>query len=509
MGTKLSPIFQDAQLDANGNPAVGGKIFTYAAGSSSKLAAYQDEAGSVAHSNPIILNSRGEPPAPIRLSDQLEYKLVYAPAGDSDPPSSPIRTIDDVRGVNETQSASTPDEWLASGLSPTFLTSNSFSVPGNNTALIHPGRRIKLTLSASTRYGTVLSSDFSTVTTVVVQLDAGALDSTLSSISVGLASYTSTSIPSVLQMKRAGGRITTESLVPVSTSDRLTQTNIFYTPYDGDQIQIYTGSYWLNAQFSELQLVLDGDSLHTGYHQVDKNFDLFVFIDSGTLRLGTGPAWSSNTARGTGAGTTELELKNGTYTNKVSAVMRFGSASGNTVTVPANRGTYVGSFRATANGQTEDSLAKRFLFNASNREARNMRVLETTDSWTYTVLTFRQANNSAANKLSMLLGLPGVFAVAEINISVTNGSVGAGQAVAVGVDSTTTASADCVFSVAQTEASAQLRPISASYAGYPGLGYHELVWLEESQATGTTTWYGDNGAGLIQTRSAITGRVAM
>ena len=38
----LSPLFNDAQLDSSGNPLTGGKLFTYAAGSSTKLTTYQD-----------------------------------------------------------------------------------------------------------------------------------------------------------------------------------------------------------------------------------------------------------------------------------------------------------------------------------------------------------------------------------------------------------------------------------------------------------------------------------
>ena len=62
MAVKLSPVFNDAQ-DINGEPASGALLFTYSAGSSTKLTAYQDSAGTTPHSNPIVLNSRGEPPA--------------------------------------------------------------------------------------------------------------------------------------------------------------------------------------------------------------------------------------------------------------------------------------------------------------------------------------------------------------------------------------------------------------------------------------------------------------
>jgi hypothetical protein len=61
----------------------------------------------------------------------------------------------------------------------------------------------------------------------------------------------------------------------------------------------------------------------------------FGWNDAGTFRATRGPAWTSDTARGTGAGTTELELVNGIYLNKVA--ITNGPA--------ANRGTYLGTIR--------------------------------------------------------------------------------------------------------------------------------------------------------------------
>jgi len=47
-------------LDADGNPLVGGKVYTYAAGTSTPLATYTDYGGATPNANPVILNSRGE-----------------------------------------------------------------------------------------------------------------------------------------------------------------------------------------------------------------------------------------------------------------------------------------------------------------------------------------------------------------------------------------------------------------------------------------------------------------
>lgn len=46
--------------DSSGRPLSGGQLFTYAAGTLTQLATYQDAAGTVPNANPIILNERGE-----------------------------------------------------------------------------------------------------------------------------------------------------------------------------------------------------------------------------------------------------------------------------------------------------------------------------------------------------------------------------------------------------------------------------------------------------------------
>lgn len=191
---KLSPVFNEAQF-IDGVPAVGAKLFTYVAGSSTKLATYTDDGGTVPQANPIILNARGEPDSPIWLAEGQAYKFVFTSSSDSDPPVSAIRTVDDVTGVGD--NSVSQDQWIDSGVAPTYVSATQFTLPGDQTTAFHVNRRIKATVTAGTVYGYITASVFGALTTVTVSLDSGNLDAGLSAIQLGLITANNTSLPQI------------------------------------------------------------------------------------------------------------------------------------------------------------------------------------------------------------------------------------------------------------------------------------------------------------------------
>lgn len=308
------------------------------------------------------------------------------------------------------------------------------------------------------------------------------------------------------------GRITLTSGTPVTTSDVTAATTVYYTPYVGDQVPISDGTKFYMYAFSELSFALDSDSGHSLYHQASRNYDVFIANDAGTLRAGTGPQWSGGAGvgalRGTGAGTTELERVNGVWVNKNVVGLRFGSASGNVVNVPAQRATYVGTLRMTANGQTEDSIAKRFVWNCYNRVLRALKAVEATDNWAYTTATMRQARGSAANQVEMVRGINEDAVNADLTGVVANTNAGVRIMVTIGLDSTTEKAADAISGVTHAPVANYSSQLKAAYRGLPGLGYHYLAWLEWSAATGTTTFYGDGNEPTMQQSGLIANALA-
>jgi microcystin-dependent protein len=77
---------------ATGVPLVGGKIYSYAAGTTTPLSTYTDHGGTTANTNPVILDVRGE--AAIWLST-ASYKFVLTDADDV-----VIWTADNLGGLN-------------------------------------------------------------------------------------------------------------------------------------------------------------------------------------------------------------------------------------------------------------------------------------------------------------------------------------------------------------------------------------------------------------------------
>lgn len=184
MSVKL--LFQDLPqyLDGDGAPYAGAQLFTYAAGSSTKQTTYQDSLGSTQHANPILLDADGRVPAAIWGTVGQTYKLILAPADDTDPPASPIWSIDNVAPIND--ASVTLDQWSASGLTATYVSGTQFTVPGDQTTVLHVGRRVQVTDAGGTKYAYITVSAFTTLTTITVVVDSGSLSDPISELNISI-----------------------------------------------------------------------------------------------------------------------------------------------------------------------------------------------------------------------------------------------------------------------------------------------------------------------------------
>lgn len=275
------------------------------------------------------------------------------------------------------------------------------------------------------------------------------------------------------------GRLTLESGVPVTVNDNGAKTTIYFTPYGGNRIALYntTKAAWELYSFTERSLALTGFA-------ADTNFDLFLYDNAGTLTLEQ-TAWSSATARATA-----ITLQDGVYVKSGSLNKR-----------------YLGTFRTTGTiGQTEDSTAKRYVWNYYHRMRRALRILESTDSWTYTTATYRQANNSAANQVDLVVGVAEVLLSLSVRALVSNSAGGAiNGAVAIGEDGLSPVSG-LLLQNPELSVASRIFASSAHLDKHPAIGRHYYPWIEYSTASGTTTWQGDDGAPTIK-QSGMSGYI--
>lgn len=95
----LSPSPKMQFFTAAGIPLVGGKLFTYASGTTSPLATYTDDTGNTTNTNPVILDSRGE--AEVWFGPS-RYSLVLKDADDN-----LIWTVDGVNTIRGAQNQPT------------------------------------------------------------------------------------------------------------------------------------------------------------------------------------------------------------------------------------------------------------------------------------------------------------------------------------------------------------------------------------------------------------------
>lgn len=288
-----------------------------------------------------------------------------------------------------------------------------------------------------------------------------------------------------------GGRVTLATGDAVPSSDQTGKTTVYYTPYAHDIIELFDGTGWQPYQFAEMSQATSDTTKSPAAVANNSNYDIFVWNDSGTLRATRGPLWTSDTARGTGAGTTELELFEGRYVNKVA--ITNGPA--------ARRGVYVGTIRSDGSAQINDSALKRHVWNAFNRELRYCRVTDTANSWTYGATSYRQVNANTANQIDILVGLQIEPIRAHATHLATCSSANEPGGTGVGVNSTTVNAAQRqVPGFTSHSTAGQLTTHHAIYEGYPTLGRFYFVWLEISSGTGTHNFYGDNsGGGYLQT----------
>lgn len=284
------------------------------------------------------------------------------------------------------------------------------------------------------------------------------------------------------------GRLTLASGVPVMSTSQANKTTVYYTPYAGNLVPIYDGTNMIPTAFSELSQATTDTTKSPAAVAASKIYDLFVWNDSGTIRLSRGPAWTNATTRGY-----SLTMVNGILLN----------ASAITNGPAASRGTWVGTI-ASNSSSTIDFIFGTFgpvagvfnVWNAYNRVNVGCTVVDTGTSYTYSSTTWRQARASTAMQVSFVVGAA-EDAVTAIYQNV-NQMVAASSAVArigVGYDTVTAPSNNNAFQ--GVAASTLIISPNVPYTvNNPAPGTHYLAAMENSDGTNSNTF---NLGGAVST----------
>lgn len=458
-------------VDSAGAPYAGGLLYFYASGTSTPLDTYSDSSLAIPNTNPVVLDSAGAA-GDVFLQD-LTYKVVL-----QDSNAVQVWTADPVYSSDY----STIAQFQSGAGSPNGSVAGTAGSPGIPASAYWDTTNNILYVCTTT--GTAVTA----VWTAVNASSAAAI------------------VPA------PQGRLTPTSGTAVISSEVVAATAIYYTPYIGVLVPVYNGSSFVAITFSELTLTL------TSSQSANTLYDVFVFNNSGVPTLVTGPSWATTTAgssaRGTGAGTTQLARLSGIWVN---AAQITGRNSSSTYTISANQATYLGSIYIDATaGQVTCHLTwgrnrKWGVYNAYNRTPVTLKVGDSTASWTYATNAYRAANNvpsswtsaaynvgsgTACNGLTTLDGLAEETVTQNYIIQASSTASGRHVNVGVGVNSITavtgTAGAIAAFAGADITAVAEARNINS-----PTLGLTTVTAIENSPDAATIGFTGTQTSMLL------------
>lgn len=412
--------------DSEGAPMSGAKIKFYNAGTTNARTVYSDKDLSSTLGTIVYTGSDGAPVASSGSSTEVmvytgttAFKVVITDSSDVE-----LMTFDNIAGALDTSLFLTTSSTSTLSIPVVTKTSSYTVVTGDRGKLINAnptGGTFTLTMTSATTLGdgwNVKIRNSGTANSVIISTSQtiayAGITTTSLTLAVGeavelvcdAAGFNVANLTPFPVIPAPQGYLTPTSATPAITGDVSAATAVYYTPDTGNLIPIWNGVRFMPTVFSELTLTL------VSSHSSSSIYDVFVFSNAGTLTIVTGPVWSTLTAgssaRGTGAGTTQLTRVQGYWTNAVSMTGRNGST---TYSIDAGYATYVGSILTDSSaGQVTCHRAwgqsrKWGIWNAYNKREIILKCGDSTSSWTYGSGTVRQARADSANTIAVFCGL--------------------------------------------------------------------------------------------------------
>lgn len=265
---------------------------------------------------------------------------------------------------------------------------------------------------------------------------------------------------------RVGGRLTLTTGVPVTTADVTAAGTIYYTPYKSRTtwLRYAAGTnVWKPFNIAELSLAL---TLTNGLP-----YDVFIEATSETAAQLVLVAWTNTTTRAT--------------------ALAYDATSGFLVKSDSTSKLYLGTIYATNTNQTEDSAARRMVWNYYNRVMRPLYATDTTNTWTYNTAAFRSANANTTpgvGRTDFVIGVAEDLVRARYHAQWVTQAAAHVVDIGIAIDSTTVPN----FSMATSAPASTVQSGAVEYQGIPAIGYHFMQNLEKDN-TSNVQFRGDNG----------------
>lgn len=218
-----------------------------------------------------------------------------------------------------------------------------------------------------------------------------------------------------------------------------------------------------------------------------------TYVNTSGAQSGVHTVAAFTQERGTGAGSAELELLNGIHVNKYAMtngpVARYGTYVGTGMTDASSQMNWQPG--AVAAGGTPALL---HLWNAYNRVPVKGFLGESANSWNYTTINYRPANQQPGMRASVVAGLR--EDALEASHSAVAANTGGGNGVGNGVGFNSTSAFTGHPGYASVAAAGYATFIYGKGETIP-LGSCDAWALESGGGSGTSTWYGDNNSPTV------------
>lgn len=285
----------------------------------------------------------------------------------------------------------------------------------------------------------------------------------------GASAWEAADLPSeTVEPSLANGRLSVSSSDPIGEG---TSATLYYTPFVGNAVALYSGSAWVRRTFTAA-----GSSFNVAALSADTVYDFYAYDSAGTVTL-EAVAWSSSGA-GTSTRATALVYQDGVLVKSGDTTRR-----------------YLGTIRTVDDSGTKarDASQYRFVWNAQNRTRYADTSSDTTDSWTPsgTNGTWAAINGgNAAWTHRFVSGLASARSARGAHPALVGGATdGYSAAVALNWSSGSPASES-----ARAANSSSGGTMSSHWGGSPAIGYGFVQAVETTSSSGTApTALGDSG----------------